>query len=82
MKGEINSPQLLSQINIVIPREASRNPITFYFEIPASNHHFNSSLLSCFRLYNSNNICQNFDIFFDDFSKDTVKEKIISKFTV
>ena len=76
LHGSLGSTNLLSQINIVIPRMAGRYPHTFQFIIPNTYHHFNSPLYRCFRLYN--NLCnQNIDIFFDSFKSKSMKNKLL-----
>lgn len=76
LNGSVNSHILLKEIFIICPRRSSRSQNTFYYCTPSTYHHLNSPLLYSFRLYNEINL--SFDIFYSNFSGNSVKKAIIN----
>ena len=75
VNGSIKSEYLLNQIKIVVPRAVSRSPLTFFYNIPNTFHHYNSPMLNSFKLWNC--IQNKIDIFHDDLSKRKVKDQLL-----
>ena len=80
VRGDIFCPALLNNINFCVPRLLCRNPSTFYYQIPNSYHHFNSPLITCFRLYNNCTLDDSIDIFHANFNKASFKKKLLARY--
>ena len=75
--GQINCPVLLDLLHFVCPRTNNRTSITFYFDIPRTQHHFNSPLITSLRLYNIS-VGKVVDIFYDNFCKANIRKKLFA----
>ena len=65
--GTIDNPDLLSQLSFHVPRIASRYSQTFSYDVPLTNQHLNSPLLTMSALYD--NLSEDVDIFFCSFQQ-------------
>ena len=64
--GQVDNPEFLEQVQFNIPRFGARQSPIFKFDIPHTNQHMNSPLISMSRQYNE---VQNFvDIFCDNYT--------------